>query len=234
MLNFGRERYCWLPRESMGVFRGASFEERCLISYLAKLLDPRSGRVVLGNADPYRALVMLCAVYPIERRAFSELVPRLMARCGVEMAGAELVLTDFLSWQRTREPARRIYATEPPAFARLSAWSRMVAAELVRTADDRGVVWVGSAETFATHYAVIATVESHHSVRLKTRARILGGVRGLIEEGFLIADAVLRVRNFEAAQARGQVREPRSTNARPALDPRSTNARPALDPRSTL
>lgn len=226
MLNFRHERYCWVPREPLGVLRGAGYEERALIAYLTKLVDPRTGALAIGSTPPFRALVMACAVHPLERRAFSELVPRVLARPGIRLEGGALTLADFSSWQRTREPSRRLYATEPPEFTHLPAWARFLAAEMIRTADDRGVVWVGSVESYARHHADVATAQHRDPSRGATRRRILAGLRALVMDGFLLADSALRVRNFETAQARVERRAARGTSPRPAPDVTPTSPRP--------
>ena len=202
MLNYRHARYVWVPHEPSGALRGADFEERALIVYLAKLVDPETGSIAFRDNHAFRALAMACAVHPHERRAFRDLVPRVLARPGVTFEDGVLTLADVRGWQRTREPSRRVFATEPPDFARLPAFVRFTALELVRGADDRGVVWAGSAETFAHHHACVATMHRRADARAVARGRILDGVRTLISDGFVRADAVLMVRNFEAAQGR--------------------------------
>ena len=202
MLNYRHARFVWVPHEPSGCLRGADFEERSMLTYLAKLVDPTTGSIAFRDGDAFRALAMVCAVHPHERRAFRDLVPRVLARPGVAFEDGVLTLADVRGWQRTREPSRRIFATEPPDFARLPAFARFAALELVRSSDDRGVFWAGSAETFAHHHACIATMHRRADARAVARVRILDTVRTLLGDGFVRADGVLFVKSFEAAQGR--------------------------------
>ena len=233
MLNFRRERYCWIPREPLGSLRGARWEERALIAYLAKLAHPVTGTVALGTDDAFRGLAMACAVSPHERRAFRDLVPRVLVRVGIRAENGGVTLADYPGWQRTREPSRRLFATEPMDFARLPSWARLAAAELVRSADDAGCVWFGSVESYAEHHACVATSEPRSDARAAARRRILAALRALVADGFLVSDVRLRVRNFEAAQARTDRHPSNGTPTAPRRLPHVSPTSPARLPDGT-
>lgn len=224
-LNYRRERYVWVPREAVGPLQGADFELRGFVTYLAKFCDARSGQVTLGEREPFRALTLLCAVHPEERRAFVELVRRLQTHHGVKLTTGMLQIPALPGWQRTREPARRLYAQEPAGFAKLPAFSRFAAAELIRTADDTGRAWVGTVESLARHYGEVAVSHRRHEARKLARLRLLDAFRALVVEGFLQPGAGLDIKNFALAQRVGP--DPDASLTEPARLPDGSPTEPA-------
>lgn len=135
------------------------------------------------------------------------------------------------------ETYRHLYVREEGSFARLPAYARGYAAELLKVCDHTGRIHVREGKPL--HTEVCRILGGHDSDRKLLRA----AVPALMEDGYLLEEGpgVLRIRNFEAANPRrgradgGAQTHPRTSSgggsgsAPPRLDGGSTTAPPRHD-----
>ncbi len=223
MLNWRHEQYRWVPCIDVTSFGRLSFDARALVTYLAKFADEK-GVVPVVTGTTSLALAVLIGVPVAERQEFCHVVREALKSGAIvadENAGT-VTIPRFNSWQRTLGRRRRLFCRETPAFARLSAFARMYAAEFVRVACDDGMVAKGSPASMATDLSQTRGRTMNPAVRDAYRNRLYGRVAELCAEGFLVATDTVKIRNFVEAQESRAVQDERRTGiVAPARAPKA-------------
>jgi hypothetical protein len=227
LLDWRRERYVWVPLETVGTLQALRLEAQALVIYIARLCDP-GGVIRCNPKDALGALTRLCGVHLRERKLFSLTLAGALQVNALALHQDGLFLPEFLEWQVTRDRRRRLYAREVGAYAHLPTFTRAFAAHLVRTCDDDGLLWCKGVQDWALE-ASRAQYSRGDQNRLLAR-RAACHIEALLKIGFLErTEDGFRVTPHAAAQ---RAAEPRAALAH-APDPPDAHKTLTSDPQDT-
>jgi hypothetical protein len=170
-LDWRREHYVWVPTGNQGTLQALGLEAQALVAYLARLADAR-GVIRCLSSDTQASLFRLCGTHIHERQMLA-LHLRKMHQTGTLAPHVEGVhLPEFVEWQRTREPRRRLYERESATIAQLPTFTRALFAHLVRVCDDEGQVHCSGPLDWATTAVRGHHRESREDRRMATRIAV--------------------------------------------------------------